>query len=423
MKKYIVSLGLSLIFSTASFSQKKEIKSAEKAMQKGNYTEAIDALKEAQALNVLDLNDRWKIRYYNQLGFAYRGADEGVGQSQENLVKSGEYFKEALKIDEKNEDAKNGLFTVRNAILDAAIEDQKNQNFKTAAAKLFDSYQLDRNDTIHLYYAAGNAVNGQDYDTALKYYKQLIQMGYDGSSVQYFAKNKENGEIESFGEDKDFRDLSVKSGQYTEPEDKVTESKRGEIAKNISLIYIQTDQADKAIESIDLAKKENPGDVALLQAEADLYYQLGDFDTYTKLMSDIVKLDPENPVLYFNLGVTAEQLGDNESAKSYYEQALELDPKMVNAYLTLASLILQQEQPLIDEMNSLGMSAADNKRYKELEAQRKKYYEEALPYLEEASKIDETNLGVLRTMMNIYYQTGEDDKAEEYKKKIDKLTK
>ncbi len=421
MNKNVISLGLALALSTTVFGQKKEVKAAEKAIAKGNYSEAIESLKQAQALNILEENDRWKVRYYNNFGLAYRGADEGIGQPIENLKKAGEFFNEGLKIDDANVDLDAGLFSVRSAILDAAINDQKNEKFKEAAQKLYESYNLDRTDTIHLYYAAGNAVNGKDYDTALSYYKQLIDMGYDGSTTQYFAVNKETEQLESFGTDKSFRDISVKTGKYTDPEDRETVSKRGEIAKNISLIYIQTDQSEKAIESIELAKKENPNDLGLMQAEADLYYQLGDFNKYKELMEQVVQMDPDNPVLYFNLGVTAEKLGDTENSRKYYEKAIELDPSMVNAYINIAAAILQQEQPIVTEMNSLGMSAADNKRYKELEKQKTQFYVDALPYLKKAVELDENNLGALRTIMNIYYQTGEDAKAKEIKEKIDSL--
>jgi tetratricopeptide (TPR) repeat protein len=421
MNKHVISLGLALVLSTTVFGQKKEVKAAEKAIAKGNYSEAIESLKEAQALNILEENDKWKLRYYNNLGLAYRGADEGIGQPIENLRKAGEFFNEALKIDDANLDADSGLFSVRSAILDAAINDQKNQKFKEAAQKLYESYNLDRTDTIHLYYAAGNAVNAKEYETALSYYNQLIDMGYDGATTQYFAVNIETEQLESFGSDKSFRDISVKTGKYEAPEDRETVSKRGEIAKNISLIYIQTDQSDKAIESIELAKKENPNDLGLMQAEADLYYQLADFNKYKDLMEQIVQMDPENPILYFNLGITAEKLGDVETSVNYYKQAIELDPSMVNAYINIAASILQQERPIVDEMNSLGMSAADNKRYKELEKQKEQFYRDALPYLKKAVELDDTNLGALRTIMNIYYQTGEDAKAKEIKEKIDSL--
>lgn len=421
MNKNVISLGVALMISIAVFGQKKEVKSAEKAIAKGNYSEAIEFLKEAQTLNILEENDNWKVRFYNNLGLAYRGANEGIGQPLDKLKKAGESFNEGLKIDNENADLDAGLFSVRNAILDAAINDQKNEMFKDASQKLYESYNLDPTDTIHLYYAAGNAVNGKDYETALSYYKQLIDMGYDGSSIQYFAVNKESEQLESFGSDKSFRDISVKTGQYISPEDRETASKRGEIAKNISLIYIQTDQSEKAIESIELAKKENPDDIGLMQAEADLYYQLGDYQKYKELMEQVVQMDPENEILYFNLGVTAEKLGDTKGSRKYYEKAIELDPTMVNAYINIAAAILQQEQPIVDEMNSLGMSAADNKRYKELEKEKVQFYIDALPYLQKAVELDANNIGALRTIMNIYYQTGEDAKAKEIKEKIDSL--
>src|SRR5690606_21622362 len=100
-------------------------------------------------------------------------------------------------------------------------------------------------DTSYLYFAASNAVNAQDYDKALDYYLELQELGYTGKETQYTAVNKETGEREAM--QKDQRDLLVKTGAYTDPQEEVTESRKGEIAKNIALIYIHKGEDQKAI--------------------------------------------------------------------------------------------------------------------------------------------------------------------------------
>jgi hypothetical protein len=49
---------------------------------------------------------------------------------------------------------------------------------------------------------------------------------------------------------------------------------------------------------------------------------------------------------------------------------MEIDPKYVNAYINLAALKLEAEKPIIDEMNKLGTSDKDMKRYEVLKKQR-----------------------------------------------------
>ena len=139
-------------------------------------------------------------------------------------------------------------------------------------------------------------------------------------------------------------------------------------------------------------------------------------------MKQVVNEDPDNPTLYYNLGVSAEQLGDLKGAREYYEKAIELDPKLENAYVNLATATLAKEKELVEQMNKLGTSPADNKKYQELNKKRKKYYSEALPYLEKVVEINPKNLNALRTLMNIYYQLAEDEKAKKINSQIKELT-
>ena len=54
-----------------------------------------------------------------------------------------------------------------------------------------------------------------------------------------------------------------------------------------------------------------------------MYIQLGDKQKFADLMKEAIEKDPNNHILYFNLGViTAEQ--ETGKARSYYESAIEL---------------------------------------------------------------------------------------------------
>ena len=321
-----------------------------------------------------------------------------------------------MKIEEEDE-AVEGLKFVRNALIQNAVSDQEKKNFVSAADQLYKSYELgDKKDTIYLYYAASNLVQDKKYDRAVKYYKELMDIGFDGARTEYFAVNKKTGEKERF-ESERFRDLSLKSGDYEKPSQEKSKSKRPEIAKNIALIYIQQGEKEKALEAISDAKADNPNDPALLQAEADIYYEMGDTKKYDEIMKKIVKLKPNDPNLYYNLGVASEKNDKIEDAKEYYKKAIELNPEFVNAYINLSTAILAEEKEIVKEMNDLGMSDADQKKYEELKDKKKKYYKEAQPYLEKAIELEPNNVGAIQTLMNIYYQLGESKKAEKFRKK------
>ena len=122
-----------------------------------------------------------------------------------------------------------------------------------------------------------------------------------------------------------------------------------------------------------------------------------------------------NASLYYNLGVTAMQMDAPEKAIKYYKNAIEIDPKMASAYVNLGSSILMKEQSIIDEMNGLGMSKADNKKYDELQKERTSLYEKAVPYLEKAVELDANNAQAIQTLVNIHSQLGNEDKVAKYK--------
>lgn len=414
MKTNIVTAVTVSLLSMTAIAQKSEIKDARDAVEDGNYAEAKTQLQKAETM-LSEANEKWTERFYLYKGQAYLGSGENA--SLEDLEIAAEAFKKAQELGNEDE-AVQGFDQVRNALVQGAINDQNTESYKNASDKLYYSYQLNKQDTLYLYHAANNSFNAQDYTTALEYYKTLKELGYDGSGVEYLATNVETGEEELMAS-KEQRDLMLKTGDYENPQDREIPSKKGDITRNIASIYIQQGNDEKAIEAIEAAKAADPDNLALLQAEADVYYRMGDKEKYIELMQKMVKDNPNDPNVYYNLGVAYAELKKNEKAVEYYKKALEIDPEMTNARMNIVVAILAKERSIIDEMNGLGMSKEDNKRYEELQEERKKIYVEAIPYLEEVVEIDPDNTDAIRTLLNIYNQTGEEEKAAELKSNLE----
>lgn len=404
-----IFLPLLMCFVLSAHAQKKEIRNAESAVEDKEFTEAQSLLKQVEDTYTNE-NEKWQSTYLLTKGKAYLA--NGLGTSLEDLKIAAQAFQDAKELGEDVDDAEAGFQEVRAALVNNAVEDQKKGKDLIASNKLYESYKLGKQDTLYLYYAAGSALNAKEYNLALEYYKELLNLNYDGSKTLYQAKNLESGVVETFG-NKVLRDASVKSGSHAEPNDEVTPSKTGEIAKYISLIYIEQDEPDKAIAAMQRAKAENPEDVALLQAEADLYYNMGDMKKYSDIMSSIAEMNPNDPIVFYNLGVSAEKLKDFDKAKGYYLKTIELDPKMANAYNNVASIILAKDRVLTEEMNELGMSPEDTKKYDKLKAEKIEILKEAIPYLSKTIELDSTNINAMKYLKSIYYQTGNSAKAEE----------
>jgi hypothetical protein len=86
--------------------------------------------------------------------------------------------------------------------------------YKESAMAYYAAYTVDPKDQAILYNAAANAVNGQDYDSALKYYEMLDKSGFTGETTSYLAKNKTTGSLDMFP-DRLTRDAAVKTGQFS----------------------------------------------------------------------------------------------------------------------------------------------------------------------------------------------------------------
>lgn len=413
MKKQLI-IALALSISAFSFAQKKELKKAEKAIKASEFAEAKTALGLAEPLMPsMDAKLKNKYYYLNAQALYSKGKAglKNMDAALESLTKiDGEYEKEIVTL---KQDISNSLLQTGNKAYEAKDYSKSSKFFEK-------SYRVTEKDTIFLYYAAATAVNVQEYDRALGLYEELKALGYTGIERQYFAVNKETNENEPF-QSKELRDISVKTKTHIKPTEKLTESKKPEIVKNVALIYVSQGNDEKALEAMKDARAESPDDVNLLLSEANVHYKMGNTEEFKNLLKQATEMDPTNPELQYNLGVIAAESDHPDEAKEHYNKAIELDPTYINAYINLSALILSAEQPLIEEMNGLGTSKADNKRYDELREKRQGLYKDAVPYLTKAIEIDAENINAARTLMNIYSILGETDKYKGMKEKVETL--
>ncbi len=164
---------------------------------------------------------------------------------------------------------------------------------------------------------------------------------------------------------------------------------------------------------MDEAKATNPDDVDLLLSEANMYYQMGEKEKAIASLETAGEMDPTNPRVFNNIGLMYAELGKHEKAAENYKKAINLDNEFNEARINLVASVLSGERDLIDQMNKLGMSKEDTKKYDELNEQRKELYEEVIPYLETALEIDPNDQDVIKTAMNIYSNLGKQEKVEE----------
>lgn len=464
MKSKYVLLASALLISVATFAQKDQIKAAEKALKAGNAQEAITILQGAEAASAA-APDTEKAQFHFVKANAHLALATKNEDVDANLSAAAKGYQEVVSIEKASgkdkfaAQATKSIIDVKYKLINGAIADSKAEKHASGAKKLYDAYLLDKRDTINLYYAASTFVNAKEYETAYNAYDELKRLNYSGKGTNYYAVNKINGEEQFFSTAKE-RDQMVKLGTHEKPRTEAIPSKRGEIYKNMALILVQNGKIAEAKKAVAETRVTNPDDKSLILTEANLYLDTKDYDTYKKLITEVLAQSPNDADLVFNLGVIsynakksadtsveealassvkASKLGKLEESKAftkaandaiqlsknseleaetYYKRAVEIKPDYVNAYLNLAILKLDADKKLFEEIQKLGNSEKDNKRYEVLKKQREAVFTSALPYLEKASELDGTNEEVKGTLLSVYRALEMTEKAKALKAKM-----
>ena len=366
-----------LMICSNSFSQKKELRQIKKLVSEKFYEEALSSLDEINGI-VQTSDDKIKAEYYYNRAVSERETDQFS-----NSINS---YNSLIKIDDSNYsttiklEIDNLKILIENAIVNSAVEDNKIENYESSMKKLYLAYDFNGNEE-YLYYAAGSAVNSKNYDNAIEYYLLLKNNGYTGVVDEYFITNNESGVEEKVSET-EFEVLKG-SKDYSNPRIGQTESRYPEIIKNIALLYVVQKKIDLAISAIDEARKAQPDDVNLILNEADIYVNLRKEaqdqekrDEYTAKFKELMQLavskDPENGILYYNLGVISFENNDPESAYDYFLKTISFKPDYLDAYFGIIDLELDKQDAINEEISTLVMSRkkSDMDRLDELEEEK-----------------------------------------------------
>ncbi|MDG1380252.1 MAG: tetratricopeptide repeat protein [Flavobacteriaceae bacterium] len=422
--KQIVVLSLAFIMSVFSFAQKKELKEVEKALKSNNFADAKSLLGSAEAMLGM-MDDKTKAKFYFLKGQVLYANGTGSDDDVSDALKNFKLLRDTEKASGKmlyttKVNAMNATMT--NDFITKAQNALSEKNYEVSYKNFDNAYRSSTSDTLYLYNAALLATSNKSYDTAITLFTELQEMGYTGISTTFNATDKASGEEQLFPS-ASLRDISVKMGTHSDPKDVVSESKVGDIAKNIALIYIEKGETDKALAAIDKAKATNPNDFNLILAEANVRYKLGQTEEYKSLVSKALSINPDNVDLLFNLGVVSAEGGNYEEAKSFYLRAIAQDDTYNRARMNLVAMLFDQVQGYVDEMNNLGTSAADDKRYNELNEVKNETYREAIPLLEGVLVHEPNSYDAAKTLMEIFSVLDDMPNFEKMKAKVDTMQK
>lgn len=427
MKKYII-FSFSLLFATGVYAQKNEIRAMKRILDKSAPTEAdykqLQGLIDTTTPYIGNASAEEQAEFYFYKGnFELQQALKA--NSVQALTKAVESFNR-LKSAEENAKRKTFSDKLDREVLPVfsatafqkGVEMEGKKRYREASQIFKAMYDLDK-DPNNLYYAASTAVSAPDYNTALEYYQELLDMNYTGEGIYYTAINKKTGKRESFGDNKTLMNASVKSGEYAEPKQEKSESRKPQILKNMVLIYTEVGQTERASKLLADARKESPKDIDLIITEANFHIQNNNMEKAESLISEAVSIDPDNYELIYTLGRINAQADKTDAAKDLYERVLQINPKYTEVHISLGELMLKDEDKYITQMNAItGFSSAELKKYDDLKKQRDEMYRKAIPHFEKALTIEPENQRAISYLVGLYGALDMTDKQQIYQAKL-----
>lgn len=421
MKKQLLWV-MAIFIGLSSFAQKDELKETEKALKSGDVATAKSQIDKAEGL-IANADDKTKAKFYFLKAKSYYDvAKKNPALDANAFTTAAKAFQDLLKFEKDSgkekytQEAQPLLNALISDVSNKGIKEYQDKDYVNAKNSMMQTYALSPKDTVFLEYAANAAYLDKDYDTALKHFEKLKEIGYTGITTVYSATNTETNQKENFNS-KAQMDLMIKAGQHKDPVAEVSESKQASIIKNIAFILVEKGEVENAIAAVQEARKVAPKDINIILTEANLLLKLGKKDEFALLMKEAIKQDPTNPSLYFNVGVISQEQGNMDEAKDYYNKAIELDKDYVDAYINLGALTLLKDKQYVEEMNA---NLSNFKKYDAIKEKQKELYKEVLPYYEKAfdirkEKTKKDDVDIARTLMSLYENLEMDDKFKEMK--------
>jgi tetratricopeptide (TPR) repeat protein len=145
--------------------------------------------------------------------------------------------------------------------------------------------------------------------------------------------------------------------------------------------YFDENNPEKGLETIQKGREMYPTDKGLLTEEINFYLDKGETDILMSRFSEAIEAEPDNDNYYYFRGTLYHQRKSYEAAEKDYLKSIALNPSNIDAKYNLGAMYVEMAVPIINRMND---NIANFNLYEQLEVEKFKLYNKALPYLEES---------------------------------------
>jgi tetratricopeptide (TPR) repeat protein len=395
MKKLILSLALVGIATTLAFGQKKVVKSAEKNMKRGSLEEAYSEVQGAlqdpetgQDPNTFLLKGKIETRMFeadssnNMENLAigtsakesFMTTFEMVGKDSSSKVGK-DLLKEVLPDMPENFQGE-GIYRLKNASFNKAIERYEEDDMEMAFEFFALAADLDPSDTSIVFNAGytGNMVG--ESQRAKTYFTKLLDIQeYNKLNAYYFL-------------------IQIASAEDNNPEE--------------------------AYRLVSEARDIYEDDKGLAEFEIQLLLQLDKMDEAMTSIESALKNDPDNTAIRLRYGYLKEKSGDIDGALEEYTRTVSSDKDFFEGNYYAGALYLEKARNIITEVNNLSDDEWE-KRSPIMIKEADNLYADALPYFTKASELKPDNTDIMEILYQIHTRLDNEDKVEEYNKKLSDL--
>jgi tetratricopeptide (TPR) repeat protein len=178
--------------------------------------------------------------------------------------------------------------------------------------------------------------------------------------------------------------------------------------------YVELGDSTSAEQILQEGFKKFPQDNTILVELVNFYITSDNAQQALNYLNLAKQQEPDNPSFHYAEGALYEQMGEPEKAEAAYRRSLELDPNFFEANYNMGIVHFNRAVRMLEEANEI----MDNKKYEEARDAAYDVLKLAIPYLEQAHAITPDDPSTMETLRIIYYRLGIEDKLEEMNVKL-----
>ena len=371
MKKFAVLLITVMAFSGV-YAQSNNVVASFNYLNRGKLDKAKEAIDKAVE-HSKTMNDAKTWFYFGNVYLSIQLTDEEEYKNLDPnpLDKAYQAYLKSLELDTKDEysdQVRDRILVCSEQYFNNGVAGYNEKDYKKAAEAFANAamtrQQVGSIDTLSAFYAGQSAFLAEDYQVARKYMDQ------------------------------------VKDLKYPEPA----------IYSILASVYKVEGDTAAAIVVINEGRKVFPDDYSLIIDAANLYLATGQSQDALDVLTLAIEKDKTNPSLFFAAGTIYDKMGNFEKARDLYMSAIETDPDYFDANYNLGALYFNKAVEIITEAGNLPLN--ETAKYDKKMEEGKAMMEKALPYLEKADSIQESDQITLQTLKEIYTRLGMMDKVK-----------